>query len=226
LAQQDLRFERKYLISTHTKEMVEQVIKLHPAGFSPIYHPREVNNIYFDTLGLKFFYDNLDGEKDRLKVRIRWYGSLLGLIEKPVLEYKIKNGLLGRKESYRLQPFLLNNTFSKASIFEALQKLMESKQISNELLSLRPTLLNRYQRKYFLSKDKKIRITIDSRLEYYGINYIGNRFINKSLDKQTVILEMKYNPEMDDYVRNISAHLPFQLTKSSKYLQGLERVLL
>lgn len=41
------------------------------------------------------YQDNLIGISDRMKVRIRWYGALLGLIEEPVLELKIKRGFLG-----------------------------------------------------------------------------------------------------------------------------------
>ena len=35
---------------------------------------------------IKNCFNNVDGLKNRVKVRIRWYGDLFGVIEKPVLE--------------------------------------------------------------------------------------------------------------------------------------------
>ncbi len=197
---------------------------MHPCGFKKLFHERVVNNIYFDTPGLMHYYDNVEGEKHRLKVRIRWYADTFGAISKPVLEYKIKKGLLGKKESFPLNPFTLDKKFSKATIIKALDKTGVPDSVRDEVLSLQPTLLNSYTRKYFLSDDKKVRITIDSDLVFYKISYFNNTFLNKSKDHTTIVLEMKYDPELDDMARNISTFFPFPLTKSSKYLQGLERI--
>ncbi len=197
---------------------------MHPSGFKKLFQERIVNNIYFDTPGLMHYYDNVEGEKHRLKVRIRWYGDTFGPISKPVLEYKIKKGLLGKKASFKLNPFTLDKNFNKTVIAKAIENTQIPNALKDELLSLQPTLLNRYNRKYFLSDDKKIRVTIDSNLTFYRISYFHNTFLNKSNDRETLVLEMKYDPEMDNLARNISTFFPFPLTKSSKYLQGLERI--
>ena len=101
------RYERKYFITKITGKDIDSIVKLHPAIFSEIFHERSVNNIYFDTPDLNNYFDNIDGNMYRVKSRIRWYGMTFGVIEKPVLELKIKNGLLGRKESYSLDTFKL-----------------------------------------------------------------------------------------------------------------------
>jgi hypothetical protein len=41
---------------------------------------------------------------DRTKYRIRWYGKTIDIISNPVLELKIKKGLLGTKKKIELQP--------------------------------------------------------------------------------------------------------------------------
>ena len=51
-----LRCERKFLISDLSTQEIEEVILLHPALFSPIYHNRFVNNIYFDNLNFLSYY--------------------------------------------------------------------------------------------------------------------------------------------------------------------------
>jgi len=219
-----LRYERKFLITDYTHLDVEQLIKFHPACFSQIFHERTVNNIYFDTMGLNNYYDNIDGQKQRSKVRIRWYGDLFGKIISPVLEYKIKTGLLGKKESYPLQSFILDHTFDKAQIINATNSDSLPKNIKNEIAQLHPTLLNSYKRKYYLSADKNFRITIDHHLAYYKIGYTENTLINKSIDHHSTVLELKYSSTLEDEAKSIANMFPFTLTKNSKYLQGLERV--
>ena len=89
------RYERKFFISHADHYKVEHAVKMHPAVFTELFHQRDVNNIYFDTFTLTNFFKSVDGQSHRIKVRIRWYGELYGEIKKPVLELKIKNGLLG-----------------------------------------------------------------------------------------------------------------------------------
>ncbi|MGQ0827756.1 MAG: VTC domain-containing protein [Bacteroidota bacterium] len=219
-----LRYERKYLITDFSYSDVEQIIKYHPACFHEVFHERSVNNIYFDTLGMHHYYSNVEGETKRMKVRIRWYGSLFGDIQKPVLEYKIKNGLLGKKESYPLNPFQLNTSFSKNQLERAINTNQLSQKIKNEMSSLKPSLLNCYMRKYFLSADKNFRVTIDHHLTYYRLGYIGNTFSNKSIDHKATVLELKYDSSLETEAKTVSNMFPFTLSKSSKYLQGLNRV--
>lgn len=226
MQQEELRYERKYLITNYTYQEVQQLIKFHPARFSEIYQTRHINNIYFDTLGMHHYYDNVEGASDRLKVRIRWYGDLMGIIQKPTLEYKIKKGLLGKKKSYALNAFLLDNSFDKLQIEKATDSAMIPLFVRNEILSLKPTLMNSYTRKYFLSADKKFRITIDYKLSYHQINYGRNNFIHKSCDHRTTVLELKYDAAYEPEAKAVSDQFPFTLTKSSKYLQGLERIVL
>jgi SPX domain protein involved in polyphosphate accumulation len=223
---ESLRYERKFLITDHSYLDVEQILKFHPACFTEIFHQRIVNNIYFDTLGFENFYDNVEGSAERLKVRIRWYGGLFGEIQKPVLEYKIKKGLLGKKESHTLQPFLLDTNFDQSQIVKALHSNSVPQNVKDEVLSLKPSLLNSYIRRYYLSADKNFRITIDHHLKYYRISYNNNTFTNKSIDHNATVLELKYDSSLETEAKEVGNMFPFAMTKSSKYLQGLERVLI
>jgi SPX domain protein involved in polyphosphate accumulation len=218
-----LRYERKYLINDYSYGDVKQFIKFHPASFSEIYHERRINNIYFDTPGMSNYYDNEDGSTDRKKVRIRWYGDLFGKIDSPILEYKIKNGLLGYKVSHKLPGFTIGQPFIAGQLKEIFKSASIPDNVKDELLFLQPTLLNQYKRKYFLSADKKFRITIDHDLTYYGIS-VQTFFINRSVDYTSTVLELKYDLEHETEVNQVSSMFPFMLTKNSKYLSGLQRV--
>ena len=115
------RYERKFCISEINSQEVESIVNLHPAMFSEIFHKRSVNNIYFDSPELNNYFDNIDGNSRRIKIRIRWYGKLFGEIEKPILEIKIKNGLLGRKSHYPLHPIILDSHFNTQKISQIIK---------------------------------------------------------------------------------------------------------
>jgi len=176
LSPANFRYERKFLISELSKYEIESIVRLHPSAFSEIYHPRFVNNIYFDSVGMLAYQDNLIGISDRLKVRIRWYGELFGLIEEPVLELKIKKGFLGRKLRFPLASFQLDSGYSLQSQQDIFAEADVSEIVRDYLKSLKFAPLNRYQRKYFQSTDHKFRITLDSDMEFYRIDSADNHF--------------------------------------------------
>ena len=101
---EQMRYERKFLTSYLSKPEVEDIIRLHPASFSEIYHARYVNNIYFDTFSFSSYKENLGCISDRTKVRIRWYGEVFGYIEEPVplpcLLDRFIERLLGRLQQF------------------------------------------------------------------------------------------------------------------------------
>ena len=82
------RYETKFSVIDLNRNEIENIIKSHPAIFHEIYFTRNVNNIYFDTVDFSSYIDNIEGVRDRKKVRIRWYGDLLGECNNPILEIK------------------------------------------------------------------------------------------------------------------------------------------
>jgi SPX domain protein involved in polyphosphate accumulation len=223
---QDFRYERKYVAPGLSRQEVEALVKMHPAMFSEIYHIRHVNNIYFDSLAMKNYFANIDGLQHRVKCRIRWYGDLFGEIDKPILELKIKNGLMGKKESYLLENFTLDENFRLETLREIFRKSEVPDIVELDLMTLQPSLLNRYKRKYFQTADRNYRITIDTDLEYYRIDPQGNTFLQKSRDDFNIVVELKYNKENDPLAESISRSFPFRLSRNSKYVNGIQRVLM
>lgn len=223
MSERNVRYERKFVIENLSKQSVISVVKTNPAIFSEIYHQRYINNIYLDTHNLMFYLDNNFGKANRKKVRVRWYGDLLGRNQKPRLEYKLKTGAVGDKLVYNLVPFDVKPGFSYDQLQQVFEKSQLPEWVLDDLRSLKPTLLNRYSREYFLSFDRNYRITIDQQLEYCKICPQNNSFIQDYKDYKNIILELKYKVNgilEPDFVSN---HLPFRLTKSSKYVNGIEK---
>jgi len=218
----DFRYERKFLISQLSRYEVESIVKFHPAAFSEIYYWRFVNNIYFDTVGMSAYQDKLIGISDRLKVRIRWYGELFSLIKEPVLELKIKRGSLVGKLRFPLASFYLDRGYSLRLQQDIFAKSDIPEMMRDYLKTLKFTLLNRYHRKYFQSIDRKFRITIDFDMESYRIDPVANCFVEKSTDHTNTILELKYSDKDDEEARFITDLFPVRMTRSSKYVTGIE----
>lgn len=204
--------------------VVEHLIRLHPAMFSEIFYPRHVNNIYLDSHDLKNYWDNVCGSGQRLKVRIRWYGDVFGEIAKPVLELKIKSGFTNLKESYAIAPFSIVRGFTFDTLIDSFKRSELPALLLERLRCLEPTLLNRYRRSYFLSADKLFRTTIDTELSYFRISKTGNQFAHSISDHIRTILELKYETASDNQADSVSGLFPFRITRSSKYVSGIDWV--
>jgi len=218
------RYERKFSISSITKPEIESNVNLNPLLFSEIYHERYINNIYLDTNNLSFYNENIVGLANRIKVRIRWYGDLFGLIRKPVLELKIKDGLLGRKLTFPIRSFKLDNAFNSDLINKIFLESDIPIELKMKLKLLDICLLNRYSRKYFISQNKIFRITIDSDQAFIQINNQNNSFSNRHYNDTDTILELKYDDSYDGDASYITNYFPFRMTKNSKYVSGMQYI--
>jgi len=215
------RYERKFLVTDMHYHQIMQQVKLHPSAFSEIFYPRYINNIYLDSNELDFYQDNVTGKGSRKKARIRWYGERTGYIEKPILEFKVREGMLGDKISYPLLPFAVDEHFCTENLKEVFSKSNLPFWAQEILTHLKPTLLNRYKRQYFSSFDKNFRLTLDEELSYYAIGSHNNYFM-EAYFSDDIIVELKYNREFDDEAPTVTNHIPFRLTKSSKYVNGID----
>lgn len=117
------RCELKFIVTNHSSQSIFSYIKSHPAIFSEIYYKRQVNNIYCDTLNFHNFSDNVIGNSDRLKVRIRWYGETFCLVEEPILEFKIKSGSVGRKEYFKMRPLSISKKTTANNLYQEINNI-------------------------------------------------------------------------------------------------------
>lgn len=208
-----MRYEIKYAIKNIEPSVVEQAIRLHPAGFRKIHPDRTINNIYFDSPLIDNFYANVAGVSQRRKFRLRWYGKDLEFLDQPVFEVKIKQNQLGQKLRKKLPPLTYNKVLqSKDLYFEdaTLRKIM------------RPTLMNSYLRSYFGLPTGKFRLTVDSQLAFGPVHPEKPQLIYKTIP--LVIVELKYKAAADDEVDWIRQYLSFRQTKSSKYALGVSLI--
>ena len=107
---------------------------------------------------------------------------------------------------------------NKNKSINGLHKIYKSKfKITNKS----PSIISRYRREYFISKNNRFRITLD---DYQMIANPKNINYMKSLNPihEKVIVEIKFSPEFFKYVNDLTNDLNLRLTKNSKYANSLK----
>ena len=212
-----LRYERKFQVDRLSLDFVLSVLRRHPAGFRPLFPDRTIHNIYFDTPELVTHTYNLLGAGERRKFRVRWYGDTATEVVQPRLEIKRRLHLLGDKLSYPVTPW-------EWSSLRALTH--EVRSHVPDAPALLPQLYNRYRRSYLSTTDGRFRITIDRDLAYLPLAVVpaatlAIRLSGRLYPDASIVVELKYAAADDERVGEIMAHLPFRITKKSKYATGM-----
>ena len=217
------REERKFVIPRGDCREIEGMIRISPAMFSESFPPRWVNSIYLDTYDFLNHTEHLAGVRDRAKHRVRWYGSLRGKITSPILEEKMRFSILGAKRRCRLPEFNFDGRISSSILHSKLREGEVDPRILEVCLKKILTIVTRYRRKYFVSRDGRYRVTIDWGLEYYGVQAGGCGF-RRGRKESIVIVELKYDPEFSDDVHRVVSKMPFRIVRNSKYMRGVSSI--
>lgn len=222
----DLRYERKFIFQDISLEdLIDTIVFTNSFCFKEIYERRSVNNIYFDDNNLSFYKQNVSGDGEREKYRLRWYNDLFSVIKEPTLEIKKKYGEVGDKVSFKINNFekdlkLLNIDQITSEVFDAL-KAMGNKELITKFQGLFPVLYNTYERRYFLSYCEKFRITLDFNMNFFNPNTY-NDFNEQDYKSDDIVLELKYGKAHDQESRILSQEITSRLSKNSKYVRGVD----
>jgi VTC domain-containing protein len=214
------RYERKFLTQHLTLPEVLVIVRRHAAGFREAYPARIVNNVYLDSPWLSAYHEHVNGACNRVKNRVRWYGKSNGRIGQPVLERKLKCGLVSGKTTQLLPPMDLDGKLFRTQLESVLRIARIPERLRAAVRGLQPSLLNRYRRHYFLSADRRFRLTVDSELEFGSPRDLAQH--RPMLQPRLIIIELKFESQHADHAQLITGHLPFRLARCSKYVLGIE----
>ena len=204
------RYERKYLI--RNVDLPSFLYEIYNNHFFEVFKERRINNLYYDDIDFNSLMDNTDGLSEREKFRIRWYGNTFENSNKQ-FEVKSKSEFLNTKKVFKIGKYKIKDFNDFNSSFENLCSYLRINEpnllfhIENKSLKV----FNTYLRKYFLSRDKEIRITIDDDLEFYSP-------LTKSVFRESdIVVEVKYNNDIN-FLNNFNQ---LTLCKYSKYVKGI-----
>ena len=181
------RKEVKFLAPFSDFTFVEN--QLQKLNFIEQYKPRWVHSIYFDTFLDEFLAESLDGLSERQKIRIRYYNEGEGI----QLEKKIKSDQFGKKEIIPLN-------IPKEALLEV--KTLDKIVNEHSQLVVRASARLSYWRKYFISEEDKIRVTLDSSLQTEELIFgrkrnLPNQFLIeiKCGSEQSIDLDLNLMPQ-------------------------------
>ena len=219
----DLRVETKFVSELNNIDSVTRWIKGYKAGFKKLHHPRQINNIYFDTFDYLSYGENLAGISRRIKARLRWYGETREVLTQPVMEFKNRIGKQGWKNSFQLENIDLSLSWDllQNSIRHQLPPEGEIIFLSFPM----PTLINQYRRNYFLSSDGKLRITVDEGIKVFDQrNSNRPKFYPGMNMPDYIVVEFKYHRDDFLVVGETIKDFPLRPSRSSKYVTGMKAI--
>src|SRR3989338_258747 len=238
------RYELKYVLDMPTYIRIRKEIQLlfkrdKSAGTSGKY---AVISIYYDTPALDFFWQKIDGEEERAKLRLRTYRHYPSLHEQDIfLELKKKKNQnvfkkripLAKKRICNIKEdrdFLhapWNKEFIKQDHLQGEETRSEMECLGT-LLHLQPTIVISYTREPFVSADNlSTRITFDSNVRYRTNDFslITNPLDKHALSPSHVIMEIKYVDHFPRWLVFLIQKYKCQVRTFSKYCIGMEQSL-
>jgi len=205
--------------------------KFAEAGEKPQY---TVRSIYFDTPKFDFYFEKVEGIKNRKKIRLRGYNEgnsdstvFLEIKRKydiPIVKYRAPVSFGDAMEMFGTKR--INGQIITDKVFPKGQE--NSKRFFYQVLSknLRPVVLVIYEREAYLSKfDDTVRITIDKNLRSKAYPTLTELYkeerISASL-KDHFILEVKFNNYFPTWLNPIIANLSLRKQAASKYCISMD----
>jgi hypothetical protein len=226
------RFELKYLadrrlIAAFRAELPAKLDR-DPHGIDGFY---PVWSTYYDTRGLRFYWEKIDGEKFRRKLRVRHYGTPHDLTDvTPVwVEIKQRVNRVTQKRRVRL-PYSLALRLASGQPPEVFDPedagIIEEIQVLAAQNHLVPTTVVGYIREAYLGReeDSGLRVTIDSRIRGRDRDLdlrllAENRFI---VPPHLSVVEIKVNERVPYWLTELIARHNINLIRVSKYVQSVE----
>jgi len=225
------RNELKFVITPHEYQIIKNRLDKtmdHDLN-TDTGHDYSVRSLYFDDHNLKAFFDKLNGKRDRFKYRIRVYDEDFRFIR---LEAKIKADAYVAKEQLRINQqmyrTLINGDYFSHMSSEDVRKINKLNHlpphlelfINNRVNIYKPVIIIDYEREAYTYEFGDVRITFDKNLRY-GIN--SKDIMEKDMvfrhyfDHQEMVLEVKFNTFLPDFIRNLIQIERYNKTSFSKY---------
>ncbi|MDQ0298337.1 hypothetical protein J2S78_000745 [Salibacterium salarium] len=218
------RHEVKYYVPYPQYFVIKQRLK---NVMTPDFHAGpngdyQVRSLYFDDVNNKALFDKQAGIKDRVKYRIRLYNMRDDVIH---FEKKIKtNDYIAKvKESIDRETAegFSNGNYHHIDSADMKKNLIAEvfHEMKNKLL--RPKVIVDYTREAYTADTGNVRITFDKNLQtgLEQVNLFGEdvQTIN-AIDENFIIMEVKYDEFIPDYIKTALQTRGIQRQAASKYV--------
>ena len=215
------REEKKFLINfeefRRLAHYLEQFLMEDEHNGTLGYH---VRSLYFDTMYDKDYFEKLDGVELRRKIRLRIYDPENDFA---LLEMKQKQGQYQLKRSLRITrddaEALISGDYTPLLRYQ--EDFAAECYALMQMQVYRPKTVVEYNRKAFIAKENKIRITFDHQIvstESDANIFSKDLNMNPVLDPFGVVLEVKFNGFLLDYIKDLLSSAQKSELSVSKYM--------
>lgn len=218
------RHELKYYINRRDVYMLKQYLKHFMQLDQNANQNGEywIRSLYFDTIGNRDYYQKINGDTERKKLRIRIYDTSDVCAK---LEIKNKTGAMTDKESVIISKeaalLLINNDYRFLLNINNKTALKFYKHFQSGIL--RPVVIVDYVRQAFFLPYDSIRVTIDKDLkasmDFDHMFYNDVPLVNVQRDA-ICILEIKYGNVLPGFIKSILTDISPQSNSISKYVMS------
>lgn len=227
------RFELKYVVGVREADALLAAVAGHcrpdphsgPGGY-------RVHSVYWDAPELTCFWEKIDGQKYRRKVRVRRYGEPEEADGRVFLEIKQRLDRTVQKRRVRMSLEHARALLGEGRIDPGLEA-GERDPVAMEALFLcryhrmRPTMAVAYRRRAFAgAHEHDLRITVDTRLTYDARTLDPGARLEPGkslLDPRLAVVEIKFGDRVPLWLCRAVEHHGLELVRMSKYCVAVDR---
>ena len=234
---QKQRFELKYLISEETalrvREFVQCYLDFDEYSVGKPNYSYAVHSVYLDTDDLKTYWDTINGDKNRFKLRMRFYSAHP---DTPIffeMKRRMNNCMLKQRGAVQQRyistllsgqlpqrDYLVSNN---PNHFAALQNIC---RLINQL-NAKPKIHIAYEREAYVNEDDTVRLTMDREvraepnLDMTITTHMERPHRSFSPD---VILELKFTNRFPDWFGYLVRVFNVMQCGAAKYVESIQKV--
>ena len=232
---QQSRFEVKYLISEDVAGRVRDFVRCYlgideySVGKPDFSYP--VHSLYLDSDNLEIYWRTVNGDKNRFKLRLRYYSDHP---DTPVffeIKRRMKDIIMKQRGGVKQSavPLLLNGHFPSADQMvsrdpKGMVSVQRFIQLMTEL-NAKPKSHIYYKREAYVSDNDEVRVTMDR--DVYSEPNLSPSIKVKMTNavhsyKGFVILELKFTNRFPNWFRELVRMANAMQTGAAKYLSGVQ----
>ena len=234
---QKQRFEYKYLvpeyITGNLRDFISSYLELDEYGATRPNFSYPVHSLYFDSPFLKTYMDTINGNRNRYKLRARFYENAP---DKPVF-FEIKrrfNKVIAKKRARVIRSAAPMVAMGHLPPFEQLEFVDEDQidaiqhfsTLINEL-NASPKLHVSYLREAWVGTgDNSIRVTLDRdvKTEPRTTFDLSEEMTNPALAFKDVILELKFTNRFPNWFVDLVRTFNLRQESAAKYVDGVNQI--
>ncbi|MBI1839503.1 MAG: polyphosphate polymerase domain-containing protein [Verrucomicrobia bacterium] len=231
------RFELKYLITEDTalkvRDFVRSYLSLDEYGIGQPNFSYPVHSLYLDSNNLEIYWRTINGDKNRFKLRLRYYNTDP---DTPVffeIKRRMKDCILKQRGAVRqdaVSSLLLGHSPTVDQVVSKKPSNLVSLQRFGELmmgLEARPKVHIFYKREAYVSDDDQVRITLD-RDVYAEPNpmFTIKTKVSKPVHsyRNIVILELKFTNRFPNWFRELVRIFNVMQCGAAKYVSSVNEL--